>query len=293
MTILKYKKSIVNKMKGIYIGMYMPFTMGISGYAIYNILETGFSYIWLSVLITSVPILMLISMLMMFKYTARTSAHFPIISSLVIAGSGLAIYSHFFLRTEPLPFALTMAGAFTFFIYNFWYSDLGRQLSHTVFVNKKLPVFTAQDSNGKEISSDSFLGHPCLYMFYRGNWCPLCMAQIKEIVKKYTTLNDMGVQVVLISPQPENNSTKLANKYKVPFIFLTDKNNKAATMLNIDMINGLPAGMEMMGYDSDTVYPTVIATDEAGKIIYIDQTDNYRIRPEPETFIQIFKQAIA
>ncbi len=47
-----------------------------------------------------------------------------------------------------------------------------------------------------------------------------------------------------------------------------------------------------MGYDSDTVLPTVIITDEKGKIIFVDLTDNYRVRPEPETFLQIIDESI-
>ena len=48
--------------------------------------------------------------------------------------------------------------------------------------------------------------------------------------------------------------------------------------------------MELLGYDPDTVLPTVIITDASGKIIFVDLTDNYRVRPEPETFIQVLKE---
>lgn len=50
-------------------------------------------------------------------------------------------------------------------------------------------------------------------------------------------------------------------------------------------------GMEVLGYDSDTVMPTVIMTDATGKILFADLTDNYRLRPEPETFLKVFSQA--
>ena len=56
------------------------------------------------------------------------------------------------------------------------------------------------------------------------------------------------------------------------------------------MENGLPAGMEILGYDKDTVYPTVLITDADGRIIYSDLTNNYRIRPEPEEFIKLLNE---
>lgn len=55
--------------------------------------------------------------------------------------------------------------------------------------------------------------------------------------------------------------------------------------------NGLPFGMQLLGYDSDTVMPTVIITDDEGKIIFADLTDNYRVRPEPETFMRVLSGA--
>jgi len=36
--------------------------------------------------------------------------------------------------------------------------------------------------------------------------------------------------------------------------------------------------------------PTVIITDEGGKILYSDATDNYRVRPEPELFLNVLRE---
>ena len=51
--------------------------------------------------------------------------------------------------------------------------------------------------------------------------------------------------------------------------------------------SGIPAGMEILGYDSETVMPTVLLTDTGGTIVYSHQTDNYRVRPEPGTFLEV------
>ncbi|MCG8612348.1 MAG: redoxin domain-containing protein, partial [Pseudomonadales bacterium] len=129
-----------------------------------------------------------------------------------------------------------------------------------------------------------------LIIFYRGNWCPLCMAQIKEVSAQYQQLADLGVAVALVSPQPHENTRNLAKKFSVPFKFLVDTENAAAKKLGIFAEDGTPKGLELLGYDSDTVMPTVIITDAQGNIIFADLTDNYRVRPEPDTFIQILKE---
>jgi peroxiredoxin len=177
-------------------------------------------------------------------------------------------------------------------LYNFWYSSLGRELNPILRVGQPLPAFKAIDAQGVSVHSGSFKGTSIIYIFFRGNWCPLCMAQIKEVVSKYRQLLSLGVKVALISPQPEKNTQGLADKFNVPFMFLTDAGNRAAQALGIEMKNGLPAGMEMMGYDKDTVYPTVIITDKKGIIIYCDMTNNYRIRPEPDAFIKVLSENI-
>ena len=46
----------------------------------------------------------------------------------------------------------------------------------------------------------------------------------------------------------------------------------------------------MLGYDSDTVMPTVIITGKDGKIVWTHETDNYRVRPEPDTFLEVLRR---
>ena len=69
----------------------------------------------------------------------------------------------------------------------------------------------------------------------------------------------------------------------------SQRNNPAATQLGILDKWGTPMGMQVLGYESDTVLPTTVLTDSRGHIVYSDQTDNYRVRPEPEAFEALMK----
>lgn len=44
-------------------------------------------------------------------------------------------------------------------------------------------------------------------------------------------------------------------------------------------------GYAYLMYEADTVFPTVIVIDEPGTVVFSDQTDDYRVRPEPALFI--------
>ena len=171
-------------------------------------------------------------------------------------------------------------------LYVYWYSRLpaaARQWQ----AGERLPELTFNDIDGQPVTSKQWLGKKVLYMFYRGNWCPLCMAQIKEIAAGYRQLHAAGVQVVLVSPQPAGYSRQLAHKYDAGLTFLVDEDNRMARKLGIAHAFGTPAGMQALGYDSATVLPTVLLVDEEGQVMLAAQTDNYRLRPEPEIFLQL------
>jgi peroxiredoxin len=120
-------------------------------------------------------------------------------------------------------------------------------------------------------------------LFYRGNWCPLCMAQVGEIATRWREVEATGAQVFLISPQDESHTRSLASRHEVGFRYLRDEGLVAARRLGLLDANGTPAGM--IGYASDTVLPTLVVTDGEGRIVFADQTDNYRVRPTPDTVL--------
>ena len=184
---------------------------------------------------------------------------------------------------------LYFGGFVTWLLYLYWYSYLDIQESSVLKLGNTLPDLTFSTYDNHPFYSSSLLGKKVVYVFYRGNWCPVDMAQIKELCKQYDYIQTLGGEIVLVSPQPHSESKKLAELNKIDFRFLTDDENKMACLLEIENKYGVPKGIGMSKYDVDTVYPTVIITDELGKIIYLDQTDNYRIRPAPEQYMEVLK----
>ncbi|MBO9490559.1 redoxin domain-containing protein [Endozoicomonas sp. G2_1] len=174
--------------------------------------------------------------------------------------------------------------------YIFWYSSFSHLAPPKISVGDKLPDIQLANTKGELLTNESLFKRPSVLLFYRGNWCPLCMVQIKEIVAQYQTLEQMGVDVFMISPQPSAQTKKLADKFDVAFEFLVDKDLMAATTLGLLSKNGTPTGLEVLGYDSDTVRPSILILDQEQRVIYADITNNYRVRPEPEEFIQVLTE---
>jgi peroxiredoxin len=274
----------MNRLKSIFISV----SVTIWGYFSYLFVQEiigGSSLLHLvGLFLISITPLGFFSILLSIRPWARTSRSLLLLTIVIASGSVITLLG---VNQQALPayfqyVALTSIIMWLFYVY--WYSVMPTRLNE-LKIGATLPELTFINEEKNKISTSYFAGKKMLYMFYRGNWCPLCMAQIKEISKQYKELENRGVEVLLISPQPVSHSISLAKKMKVKFHFLTDKKNAMAQKLKIDQLFGVPLGMEIFGYKSETVLPTVIITDESGEIIFLDQTDNYRVRPEPITFL--------
>jgi len=286
----------MNLLKSMFISNYMMAIMGIAGYAGWMLYQGADPVAWGGVILTSAPLMMFISVAMMFKNIARTSARFPLINFLGAAGTGLAIWAWYqpgtsqFYPPGYLAPVLALVGWGGFLLYAYWYSSYGRTPSAKLKVGSTLPKFTVRDANGAAVTSAQLTDKPAILIFFRGNWCPLCMAQVKEMAARYQDINALGVRVALISPQPHDNTIALSKKFGVKFDFLTDRGNAAARALGIEQSHGLPMGMQMLGYASETVLPTVIITDRSGKVVWTHETDNYRVRPEPDVYLEVLRR---
>lgn len=269
--------------------MYMMAAMAIMVIAARSLWQTGDYVTWGGVLLVAAPFMLLISWIMVFKNIARTSAHFPVLMALATVGVAMAVWGYLQGASVNAPI-LALIGWIGFIVYVYWYSSFGDRSSESLKVGHSLPVFELRNVAGEMVGSASLLDKPTIWIFYRGNWCPLCMAQIKELVAEYQEIQELGVRVALISPQPHKFTTSLAKKFDVPFYFLTDEGNRAARLLGIAHEDGLPTGLQVLGYDSETVLPTVIITDAGGKVLWSHQTDNYRVRPEPALYLKVLRE---
>jgi len=169
--------------------------------------------------------------------------------------------------------------------YVTWYSELSDRSGERIKVGKKLPTIRLTDLDGKAVTSEEWAGQKRLVIFYRGNWCPICTAQIGELRKFKGQFDELGVRITLISPQPEHKSRELAKREGMDYNFLTDSDNSAARTLGILHEGGLPLGLQAFGYDTDMPKPTTFAIDEKGKVVYADLPTNYRLRPLPKDII--------
>lgn len=280
----------MNLLRSLFIALLIPALLVSNIILVKTIFDSGLTLPIIGALMVSLPFLLFFIIAMFFQNMARTSKNLTVNSLFVLLGMALVGFSLTNKNIDQTQLIvatiIAFSNSFLFLVYIFWYSKLSRETSSELSIGKILPVFQLYQSE-QSIGSTDFLGKPTVIMFYRGNWCPFCVAQIKELVAAYKEAIQSGIQIILVSPQPDKNSESLAKKFDVPFRFLRDKDNQAAKLLGIFHENGLPSGLQALGYDSDTVLPTVIKTDKKGVVNYLSLTDNYRVRPDAKDFLNI------
>ncbi len=277
----------MNRVKSVFVMAFFALLTVVSIQAVIH-LGGGFSLGWLGALLASAPMLLVLGLLMLGRKLPIDQARLTPVSLTTTSGALLAAFDWIF-RAGSLA-AASMAGLClaAYATYQFWYSRLDRSASR-IENGQPLPEFSALNLDGKPVYSRDLLGKPALLMFYRGNWCPFCVVQVKELAAAYRELGDRA-RIVLISPQPARKTRKLAVRFDVPFDFWVDTDSQAATVLGINHDQGLPAGMQALGYDSDTVLPTSIVLAADGTVLNVDETENYRDRAEPGFLARVLER---
>lgn len=262
-----------------------------AGYAAWRLLQGGPPLGWLGVLLTTAPLVAYVGYALISLRVARTSKRLPLIGAQAVLGVAVASYGALISPAEWVQAVLAGGFLLGFVWYAYSFAGFpGARPSPRLAPGQRLPSFALRDAQGQAVTSAQLLQRPMVLIFYRGNWCPFCVAQVKELARRYREIEAVGAAIAFISPQPQARSAALSKRFEIAAHFLVDEGNALARQLGIDSPCGIPTGLQALGYDSDTVMPTVVIAATGGRILWADETDNYRVRPEPDTYLAVLRR---
>lgn len=212
-------------------------------------------------------------------WIARTQRH-PWPAYAIAAAGTVAAW-----LASPLLGAEATIGLAALLGYTLWYSRQHRP-AEVVTLGEPLPAFPLTTVTGEATTSAALTHEPHVILFYRGSWCPFCMAQVKAVAGQYRELSERGVKVALISPQRAEDTEELSRRFDAPMDFYVDADGAAARVLDIVQEGGTPATFGA-GTNGDTVVPTVIITRADGTVAWVHHAEDHRVRPEPSTFLEV------
>ena len=156
---------------------------------------------------------------------------------------------------------------------------------------RPLPDFNATDEQGNAVQSVTLQGSPAVILFVRGNWCPFCSAQVKNLTKHYRDITGLGAKLVLLTPKPLQTTRRVAEFFEVEFDFWLDDSLVVTEQLGLLQKSGVPRDYKQE-YGSDTVWPTALVVDAAGTIRYTELSKHISDRPDPELLLRELQKTL-
>lgn len=166
-------------------------------------------------------------------------------------------------------------------------------------LNDQAPGFSANDQYGRLVSlQDELKKGPVVLVFYRGQWCPYCNRQLKQLEDSLSLIKAKGASVLTITPEKPENITKTISKTKTSSSILhdeglnimksydvafkvDDKTIEAYKKYGIDFAE---ANGNLNG--ANLPVPAVYIVNTSGKIIYKYFDTDYRKRSSVKEILE-------
>ncbi|MCT6882035.1 MAG: AhpC/TSA family protein [Snodgrassella alvi] len=154
------------------------------------------------------------------------------------------------------------------------------------------PDFTLPDAEGLPVSLYDTLQHNAVIIsFFRGNWCPFCMAELTHYQEAINNNLVDSATVIAISPQSIHFNHDLKVQNNLEFRILSDKGNEIADKYGLvftlqenirEIYKNMGADLEL--FNSDKTYklpiPATYLIDKNKKIVFSSVSTNYMERAD-------------
>ncbi|MFO1271156.1 MAG: peroxiredoxin-like family protein [Rubrivivax sp.] len=165
--------------------------------------------------------------------------------------------------------------------------------SRALKVGAQVPDLTLPDALNQPVSLSSLWQRgPLVLIFYRGGWCPYCNLELRAWQQHLVALQQLGGQLVAVSPQTPDNSLSTAEKNELAFPVLSDSALAAATAFGVafEMPPELIDLYSRVGHDLPVLngngrwvlpVPATYVIDRSGRVAFAHVEADYRERAEP------------
>ncbi|MGY6588474.1 MAG: peroxiredoxin [Wenzhouxiangella sp.] len=119
-------------------------------------------------------------------------------------------------------------------------------------LDQPAPDFTLTDADGQAFSLSEHRGQRLLLVFYPGDDTPVCTRQLCDYRDGVEQFADLGVQVVGISADDAASHRAFRDKYRLPFVLLSDPDLSVAEQYGCKGLIGMKRGVILLD-ESHTV----------------------------------------
>lgn len=204
-------------------------------------------------------------------------------SGLILSGSALL--------ADPGAIGYAIAGVALavsgFFFFLTFMSGLPAQRA-AVAVGGRAPDFVSVDSDGREFRLSGLAGSRVLLKFFRGTWCPYCVADLRLWNAYRSELRALGLKLVAVSHDSVEELRQFRRKHGWDMTLVADPELEIIRRYNLQNRNFTPKG----GPFRDMAIPTTVLIDADGRVLWMSQATDFRVRLHPEKVLAAVRDVL-
>jgi peroxiredoxin len=168
-------------------------------------------------------------------------------------------------------------------------------------VGGQAPDFELPDVNKQPVRSRELLARGRLVIaFYRGRWCPYCVAELEALRDVAPEIAARGAALVAISPQTVQQSSFTAEQHGLRFPVLSDAGNRVARQFGV--ATSLPDSLRkhyrrvfinLQHCNGDTNWelplPAAFILERDGRVLWRWADADFRHRAEPTEILKVLR----
>ncbi len=175
---------------------------------------------------------------------------------------------------------------------------------HPILVGATLPDIMLKNINGAQITLNELTKvKPTVLIFYRGSWCPYCNAHLADLRKIEAELQNLGFQILAISPDQPQFLKETTKKNKLGYTLLSDSDMTAAQALGLAFKVDDTTIKKYQGYGIDLEknsgqqhhllpVPAALLVNTSGEVTFTFIAPNYKVRVDKNVLLAAAKAQI-
>ena len=158
-----------------------------------------------------------------------------------------------------------------------------------VAVGDAIVDFVATDDQGRQFALASLRGRPFLLKFFRGHWCPYCVAELRRWEELRPDLASRRIEVVTVCADTAEQIRQGRAKHGLCAVMIPDADLAITDRYNLrNPKNFAPK----KGLIVPLPIPTTILVDATGTVRWIDQASDYMRRSDPDRVLAAIRSTL-
>jgi len=156
-----------------------------------------------------------------------------------------------------------------------------------VAVGGRVLDFVASDDQERPFALAGLRGRPFLLKFFRGHWCPYCVAELRRWEELRPELDARGLVIVAVCADSAEKIRQGRGKHGLRAVMVPDPQLAITDLYNLrNPRNFAP----QPGVIIPLPIPTTLLVDAAGIVRWIDQSTDYMRRSDPERVLAAIRE---